>query len=132
MILLLSKTCIRFAAAIDLPENAFLYGDSGYTDYSEEDNYAEIEHIYMKRFAVAIVRKSNSLRQDSPAQAALKDVIRKQVENTFAQITARFPKKIHAVTAEGFILKECDSRLYFFYFLLLLKNLYKTQLTLII
>lgn len=85
---------------IDLPENAFLYGDSGYTDYSEEDNYAEIEHIYMK-----IVRKSNSLRQDSPAQAALKDVIRKQVENTFAQITARFPKKIHAVTAEGFILK---------------------------
>jgi Transposase DDE domain len=85
---------------IDLPENAFLYGDSGYTDYSEEDNYADIEHIYLK-----IVRKSNSLRQDSPAQAALKDVIRKQVENTFAQITARFPKKIHATTAGGFILK---------------------------
>jgi hypothetical protein len=35
----------------------------------------------------------------------LKDIIGKQVENTFAQITARFPKKIHAVTAEGFILK---------------------------
>lgn len=85
---------------INLPENSFLYGDSGYLDYYQEDSYQEIENIHLK-----IVRKSNSLRKDTPAEKALKDVIRKQVENTFAQITARFPKKIHATTAEGFILK---------------------------
>jgi hypothetical protein len=33
---------------VDLPEGALLYGDSGYTDYFEENNYAEIEHIYLK------------------------------------------------------------------------------------
>ena len=30
---------------------------------------------------------------------------RKTIEHTFADITAKFPKKIHAVTAKGFLIK---------------------------
>jgi len=30
---------------------------------------------------------------------------RKGIETTFSQLTARFPKHIHAVTAAGFVLK---------------------------
>jgi hypothetical protein len=37
--------------------------------------------------------------------AFLKEVYRKRIETTFSGITAYFPKKIHAVTAQGFILK---------------------------
>jgi len=29
----------------------------------------------------------------------------KQIENTFADITAKFPKKIHTVMVKGFLLK---------------------------
>jgi len=35
----------------------------------------------------------------------LKKVMRKRIETTFSEITAFFPRKIHAVTIQGFILK---------------------------
>ncbi len=35
----------------------------------------------------------------------LKKVMRKRIETTFSEITNLFPRKIHAVTAQGFILK---------------------------
>jgi hypothetical protein len=37
--------------------------------------------------------------------AFLKNYYRKRIETTFSGITNFFPKKIHAVTAQGFILK---------------------------
>ena len=37
--------------------------------------------------------------------AFLKDCYRKRIETTFSGITGYFPKKIHAVTAKGFMLK---------------------------
>ena len=85
---------------IDLPEGSTLYGDSGYTEYEIEDLYRECEEIDL-----LIERKSNALRKDSPALAFIKKYMRKRIETTFSEVTAGFPKSIHAVTPEGFMLK---------------------------
>ncbi len=85
---------------IDLPPNSELYADSAYTDYELEDYYKELEHIHL-----LAVRKSNSKRADHPAMEFIKKYMRKRIETTFSEITAFFPRKIHAVTAQGFILK---------------------------
>lgn len=84
----------------NLPEGSILYGDSAYTDYSYEDNCLEGENIRMM-----IARKSNSKRKHQPWQDYLISVSRKRIENTFSQISAMFPKRIHAVTVDGFLLK---------------------------
>jgi hypothetical protein len=88
------------AMQVDLPAGSELYGDSGYTDYEQEDLYAECDQIYLK-----IHRKKNSLRPDPAWDVFLKKTFRKPIENVFSQITNLFPRKIHAVTAEGFLLK---------------------------
>ena len=88
------------AMQVTLPAGSELYGDSGYTDYEQEDLYAECDQIYLK-----IHRKKNSLRPDPAWDVFLKETFRKPIENVFSQITNLFPRKIHAVTAEGFLLK---------------------------
>ncbi len=88
------------AMTVDLPEQSQLYGDSGYTCYETESLFAEWEQIELK-----ICRKSNSKRKDQPHEAFLKNHYRKLIETTFSGITNFFPKKIHAVTPQGFMLK---------------------------
>lgn len=88
------------AMNIDLPAGSQLYADSGYTDYELEELYKECEKIEL-----LVERKSNSKRKDSPALAFIKKTLRKRIETTFSEITARFPLKIHAVTPQGFLLK---------------------------
>ncbi len=88
------------AMQIDLPAGSELYADSAYTDYEQEDLYAECDQIYLK-----IHRKKNSLRPDQPYEKFLKKTFRKPVESVFSQITNLFPRKIHAVTPQGFLLK---------------------------
>lgn len=85
---------------VDLPPKSQLYADSAYTNYDLEDLYAECEGV-----ALLSERKSNSKKPDHPARAFLKKKYRKRIEVTFSEITALFPRKIHAVTPEGFILK---------------------------
>jgi hypothetical protein len=85
---------------VSLPEGSQLYADSGYTDYRLEDLYQTCEHIQLK-----VCRKSNSKRQDTPYEAYLKNHYRKKIETVFSGITALFPRKIHAVTPKGFVLK---------------------------
>lgn len=51
------------------------------------------------------VRKQNGKRPHHPAQRFLIQYFRKSIETCFSQLTARFPKQIHAVTAAGFALK---------------------------
>ena len=85
---------------LNLPEGSELYADSGYTDYELEELYAECEKIELK-----VQRKSNSKRPDKPWEAAYKKMVRQKIEQTFSQITAHFPKKIHAVTQNGFLIK---------------------------
>lgn len=84
----------------NLPEGSIIYGDSAYTDYNYEENCLEAENIKMM-----IARKSNSKRKHQPWQDYLISVSRKRIETMFSQISVMFPKRIHAVTVNGFLLK---------------------------
>jgi hypothetical protein len=77
-----------------------IYGDSGYTDYTIEDNAWEADQI-----KIMIQRKSNSKRPDPPYTAYLKQAMRKRIETSFSEIKAYFRKSIHAVTFPGFLIK---------------------------
>lgn len=83
-----------------LPVEASLYGDSAYTDYGLEDIALERKCILLK-----IQRKSNAKRIDTLEQKNEKLKMRKRVETTISDIKKMFPRTIHAVTLEGFLLK---------------------------
>lgn len=85
---------------LDLPENSRLYGDGLYNDYVHEDIVKEALNIN-----ILPARKSNMKKQHEPVLKAWINRQRKTIETAFSEITALFPKKIHAVTAKGFELK---------------------------
>lgn len=84
----------------DLPEGSEVYTDSAYTNYSIEDELCESYKIKL-----CPQRKVNSKRQEWWVVESYKRYMRKRVETVFSQITNLFPKKIHAVTFEGFLIK---------------------------
>ena len=88
------------AMPLDLPPGSQLYADAGYTCYEVEDLLGECEGVELRA-----CRKNNSARADEPHMASLKNHYRKRIETTFSGITSLFPRKIHAVTAKGFVLK---------------------------
>ena len=88
------------AMSPELPEGSVLYADAGYTDYVWEDLFEEATGCQL-----LVARKRNSKRPHHPSQAFLIQHFRKNIETQFSTLTARFPKQIHAVTAEGFVLK---------------------------
>jgi hypothetical protein len=88
------------ALPMNLPPNSEIYADSAYTDYTAEDIMYEENQIKLM-----IMRKKNSSRQDAPYSQYIKQHIRHYIETVFSQITLRFPKSIHAVTFQGFLLK---------------------------
>lgn len=81
------------------PESS-LYGDSAYTDYDLEDELLEKRGVFLKT-----QRKKNSKRPDSKEDSKKKTQMRKRIEVTISDIKKMFPKKIHAVTLAGFLLK---------------------------
>jgi hypothetical protein len=85
----------------DLPPGSICYGDKIYNDYKYEDFLREAAGIILKP-----VRKKNSKRAegDSVVRRAISST-RERIETAFSCITNFFPKKIHAVTSEGFVLK---------------------------
>lgn len=85
---------------LNLPTGSEVFGDAGYTDYEQEQLYAECEQIDLQ-----IQRRSNSQRPDQSWEAAYKKGHRQRIEQVFSQITMRFPRKIHAVTQAGFLIK---------------------------
>lgn len=88
------------ALPLNLPPGSEVYSDSAYTDYSAEDNLLETSQIALK-----VMRKKNSKRQDEPWNQYIKQSTRHYVETVFSAITCTFPKSIHAVTYQGFLLK---------------------------
>lgn len=88
------------ALAPDLPDGSVLYTDAGYTDYAWEDLFEEATGNRQQT-----ARKGNSNRPHEPHETFLIQHFRKTIETAFSQLTARFPKQIHAVTAQGFVLK---------------------------
>lgn len=85
--------------AFDLPAQAKVFLDGGYTEYNFEDFLKE-EEIHLM-----IGRKKNSKRADTPAIADYKKMMRKFIETTIGEIEKLFPKKIHATDLDGFLLK---------------------------
>lgn len=85
---------------IDLPENSHLYGDKAYLNDQVKELLLEFEQIKLKA-----ATKKNSIEPNTWAQELENKYFRKTIENTFSEITYKFPKKIHAVTAAGFLLK---------------------------
>jgi hypothetical protein len=85
---------------IELPSGSELFMDSGYTDYSTEDAASEVDAVRL-----SVCRKKNSKRRDEPAEACYKTLMRKRIETVFSEITRLFPKRIHAVTLKGFLMK---------------------------
>lgn len=88
------------ALAPQLPAGSVLYADAAYTDYDWEDAWQHAEQVSLQAN-----RRKNSKRPHEPWQEFLIQHFRKGVETTISQITERFPKAIHAVTAQGFALK---------------------------
>ncbi len=75
-------------------------GSEVYTDYTAEDDLEESSQISLE-----VMRKKNSKRQDEPWIKYIKQHTRHYIETVFSGITCVFPKSIHAVTYEGFLLK---------------------------
>ncbi|MDF5734189.1 MULTISPECIES: IS982 family transposase [unclassified Nostoc] len=88
------------ALPLNLPSGSEVYGDSAYTDYTVEDDLEQTSQIFLK-----VMRKKNSKRQDEPWNKYIKQHTRHYIETVFSSITCVFPKSIHAVTYEGFLLK---------------------------
>ena len=86
--------------ALALPAGSEVFMDSGYTDYSAEDAADEVDRV---KFSVC--RKKNSLRRQEPWLEYYKVLMRKRIETAFSQITAMFPRHIHAVTLKGLLMK---------------------------
>lgn len=85
---------------LHVSEGSRIWADAGYTDYKTEDLIAEQENIHLM-----VSRKANSKRKDAPWNAYLKQQTRKIIETHFSCIKALMPRSIHAVTADGFMLK---------------------------
>lgn len=85
---------------LDLCPESQVFADAAFTDYQVEDDLLDADQIQMM-----VQRKSNSKRKDPPWIYFIKDQMRKRIETTFSQIKALFLRNIHAVTAEGFLIK---------------------------
>lgn len=83
-----------------LPTGSEVFMDAGYTDYQNEDAAWEADGIHF-----AMARKKNSTRRAGLAEFLYKQITRHHIETVFSELTSWFPKRIHAVTASGFLLK---------------------------
>jgi len=86
--------------ALDLPAGSVVYADAAYTDYQLEDAWLQAEGVRLRAD-----RRNGSQRPHEPAVDCLIGLHRKAVETTFSGITQLLPRKIHAVTQAGFLLK---------------------------
>lgn len=85
---------------LNLPLGSEVYSDAAYTDYTCEDDLFDSSQIELK-----VMRKKNSKRKDQPWEQYIKQCTRHYIETVFSAITCLFPKSIHAVTYDGFLLK---------------------------
>lgn len=84
----------------DLPWGSIVYSDNAFENYELEDLFLEALKIKLDP-----QRKKVSNRQDEYIDKLYKNRVRKMIETVFSGITGLFPKKIHAVSIKGFLLK---------------------------
>lgn len=85
---------------LKLPRGSEVYGDSAYTDYEYEDQLLEEQGIRL-----IAERKANSNRHMRLEDYVNLKHIRGTIETAFGVISRMLPRKIHAVTPEGFEFK---------------------------
>lgn len=83
-----------------LPVGAEVAADSAYTFYEWEEHLLEQDRVHL-----LVARKRNSKRRDTPAAHDYKQWLRRRIETVFGEIAKLLPKKIHATTLSGFVLK---------------------------
>lgn len=88
------------AMDLDLGPGSTIYGDKAYTDYRFEQQLIDVEGIY-----ALPERKINSRRQHSECLNYIRSKLRKRIETSFSELTRLLPRKIDAVTVQGFIMK---------------------------
>jgi hypothetical protein len=84
----------------NLPQGSEIYSDSAYLDYEHQDMLEEVEKIRL-----IAEPKSNTLRPIALHDFVNLKHIRKFIEGSFGVISRLLPRKIHAVTPEGFEIK---------------------------
>ncbi|WP_163318764.1 IS982 family transposase [Dysgonomonas sp. 520] len=84
---------------VNLPEGSELLADCAYTDYLLEEMLAD------NGVNLLAARKNNSKHPHNPCTEYLISIGRKRVETAFSDIAKYMPKKIHAVTDTGFLIK---------------------------
>lgn len=83
-----------------LPVGADVAADAAYTYYEWEEALAQTDGVRL-----LVGRKGNSKRRDVPVVHDYKQWLRRRIETVFGEIAKLFPKKIHATTLSGFVLK---------------------------
>jgi len=86
---------------LSLPQNALLYADKAYNDYTFEDRLVQARQIHLLPN-----RKKNSKRVGSAFLAEIRKRKRRLIETAFSCIEKLMPKSIHAVTQAGFEMKS--------------------------
>jgi len=84
---------------VNLPQGSQILADCAYTDYLLEEVLAH-DDIHLKA-----ARKSNSKKPHEPCTEYLISIQRKRIETAFSDTAKYMPKKIHAVTENGFLIK---------------------------
>jgi hypothetical protein len=86
---------------LDLPEGAELFLDKAYNDYSLEDVVREASGVLMRP-----VRKKNCKLADYTFEEnARRREMRRPVEGHLANLNSLFPKRLHATSPQGLMLK---------------------------
>ena len=85
---------------LDFETGAEIAADAAYTEYNWEDHLLETEGVKL-----LVARKKSSKRVDVPAMKDYKFFLRHPIETTIGEVEKMFPKRIHATTLSGFILK---------------------------
>ena len=84
---------------VNLPDQSYIMADAAYTDYLLE------EILEDDGISLLANRKANSKRPHKPWTEYLISSGRKRIEAVFSDINKYFPKTIHAVTCNGFLIK---------------------------
>jgi len=84
----------------NLPQGASIFGDGAFQDYQVEDWALDLDQC-----AWEVTRRKNTKRGDVYQIILWKKTMRRKIESSFSAITNLFPRTIHAVTINGFLLK---------------------------
>jgi IS5 family transposase len=84
----------------DLPQKAQIFADKAYNVYAKEDE------LNQAGYAFEPIRKKNSKKEDNKYVInRLRQIQRRHIETNISVMEQAFPKTIHAVTSQGFLLK---------------------------